>query len=376
MAWQYDQLPIGKRSLGQRAGVHALSMVFGQRTLDARGYRPGLQPKLPTIEQVQVVGETLRVFVPTGIKGGRRLSATALKTYDRQIRAFGVDGQNALAMLRVGLVGAGGIGSILAEGLARLGVTNLTLIDPDRLDVSNLNRWQGGRPNDVGRPKVSVVADRLAAMVPEMNVVPIAASLAAPEALLALKDCDVLVGAVDNHLARFVLNRLSLQYLIPYVDAASAISRRVPDDHMELLTRLSVVVPGTTACMDCSQITYYDRKALTHHLYDPETRQQLESAGYIQDHPEIAAPAVMPLNMQAASAALIELLNIVTGFHPLARYVRLDWLRPNGQPLRADAANFPEGPAADCLGCSGLLGVGDSEPLPDIDMVPFAGSAR
>jgi hypothetical protein len=93
MAWQYDQLPRGKRALGQKEAVHALSMVFGQRSLDARGYMPGLSLTLPTIAQVQVLGETLRILTPTGGNPAPRLSAQARATYDRQIMAFGEEGQ-------------------------------------------------------------------------------------------------------------------------------------------------------------------------------------------------------------------------------------------------------------------------------------------
>lgn len=127
---------------------------------------------------------------------------------------------------------------------------------------------------------------------------------------------------------------------------------------------MCVVVPGTTACMDCSQIIYYDKKSLVPHLYDPETRGRLEAAGYVAGRPEMEAPAVMPLNMQAASLALTELLNLVAGFAPLGRYARIDGLCSSAQTLRADGSNFAEGPATDCLGCTTLLGRGDSEPLP------------
>jgi hypothetical protein len=57
MAYQYEQFPRGKHKLGQKAKVHVLSMVFGQQSLDARGYRPGLFPTLPTVDQVQALGE-------------------------------------------------------------------------------------------------------------------------------------------------------------------------------------------------------------------------------------------------------------------------------------------------------------------------------
>lgn len=358
LAWQCEQLPRGKRAVGQKGVVYVASMVFGQNTFDARGYMPGLPPTLPTIKEVQVLAETFRILTPTGGKGAPPLSYEALRTYDRQIRAFGEEGQRALAHLRVCLVGLGGIGSIIGEDLARMGARFLTLIDHDYLGQSNLNRWQGGNPQDVGKLKVRVLAKRLKAMVPGMRITPIASRLTTAKALKALKACDVLIGVVDNHLARFILNRLSVQYLIPYLDAATVISRRKEDNQMELLARLAVVVPGTTACLSCSQIRYYDHKEIALHLYDSQTQRQLIASGYIHDHPEVASPAVMPLNMLVSSMLLTELQNLVTGFHPLARSVAMDYLRPNRRTLRSDSENFPEGPSPDCLSFAGFLGTG------------------
>jgi hypothetical protein len=240
------------------------------------------------------------------------------------------------------------------------------LVDPDYLGQSNLSRWQGAHPEDVGKLKVRILAKRLKAMFPTIKITPVASSIASAKALKALKSCDVIVGAVDNHLARFILNRLSVQYLIPYLDAATVISRRKEDNQIELLARLAVVVPGSTACLSCSQIRYYDHKDIAPHLYDPQTRRQLIASGYIQDHPEVASPAVMPLNMLVSSILLTELQNLVTGFHPLARSVAMDSLRPNRKTLRSDSDNFPEGPSPDCLDCAGYIGCGDSEPLPTV----------
>jgi molybdopterin/thiamine biosynthesis adenylyltransferase len=88
-------------------------------------------------------------------------------------------------------------------------------------------------------------------MMKGIKVTPIAEHLGAPKALAALKGCDILIGAVDNHLARFRLNRLGAQYLIPYLDAATIITKSEGDNanRMQLLSRLGVVVPGTTACL-------------------------------------------------------------------------------------------------------------------------------
>jgi molybdopterin/thiamine biosynthesis adenylyltransferase len=65
------------------------------------------------------------------------------RTYDRQTRIFGDRGQAILASSKVAVVGLGGIGSLIAEYLARLGVGELILIDPDRLDPTNIPRVVG-----------------------------------------------------------------------------------------------------------------------------------------------------------------------------------------------------------------------------------------
>ena len=267
-------------------------------------------------------------------------------------------------MFKLFLLGA------LGENLARLGLKNLTLIDHDLLATSNLNRWQGGRSKDVGKPKAHVLARRLRALFPGIKVTAIAQPLTHPKALRAIKGMDILVGAVDNHLTRYLLNRISIQFLIPYLDAGVAITKSKSEDNnrMQLLSRLAVVIPGVTACMQCSRIQFFDQKQLTLALYDPITRAQLTQAGYIKHHPEEQAPSVMPLNMLAASILLTELLNLVTGFAPLARNVAMDILAPNHMQLRSDSNNFPESAASDCLNCTALLGAGDSERLPLVHM--------
>jgi len=366
MAYQYDQLPLGKRSFHNPTKIHCLSMVFGHESLDARGFKPGSSPILTPVRDVLVLGEKLQFITPTGAGKSPALSSFDRSTYDRQILAFGEEGQKVLSQIRVALIGCGGIGSIVSEGVLRLGIKSLTLVDHDLVSPHSLNRWQGGRPADIGKPKAHVLARHLRSMFPGIKVNSIAKPLNHPKALRAVKDVDVLLGGLDNHLTRYLLNRISIQYLIPYLDAGTAITKANQQGSIKLLSRLAVVIPGVTACMECSQIQYFDQKQLALELYDPITRAQLIQAGYIQDHPELEAPSVMPLNMLAASLLLTELLNLVTGFAPLARNFVIDLTHPNDTQLRSDSENFPEGPAKDCLNCAALLGVGDSEPLPII----------
>ena len=67
--------------------------------------------------------------------------------HDRQVRMFGAAGQRILQASKIAVVGLGGVGSLVAEYLARLGVGNLVLIDPDEIESSNLSRVVGGDPS-------------------------------------------------------------------------------------------------------------------------------------------------------------------------------------------------------------------------------------
>ncbi len=91
-------------------------------------------------------------------------------TYDRQIRAFGEEGQAALARLRLGVVGLGGTGSVVVQQLAHLGVSDFLLVDPDAVETTNLNRTVGSTPKSVGESKVSVAARMIRSIRPDARV--------------------------------------------------------------------------------------------------------------------------------------------------------------------------------------------------------------
>src|SRR5260370_36623341 len=84
----------------------------------------------------------------------RDSSPTIPKQFDRSVRAFGAEGQATLASLSIGIIGLGGIGSVVAEQLAHLGVRKLLWLDPDVLKGPNLNRVVGSPRLTHGRPKI------------------------------------------------------------------------------------------------------------------------------------------------------------------------------------------------------------------------------
>lgn len=84
---------------------------------------------------------------------------------------FKAEGLNALKNANVLVVGLGGVGSFAAEFLARAGVGNITIVDGDVVDITNINRQLPALHSTVNIPKVDVVANRLMDINPELNLV-------------------------------------------------------------------------------------------------------------------------------------------------------------------------------------------------------------
>src|SRR5438094_4396507 len=97
--------------------------------------------------------------------------------FARQILMFGEEGQRKIERQKVGVVGAGGVGSQVCQALAYIGVRNLGVIDDDQLDEANTNREAGAFPSDVGLLKVEVVNEHILGINPEANVVAIPRNL-------------------------------------------------------------------------------------------------------------------------------------------------------------------------------------------------------
>jgi len=113
-----------------------------------------------------------------------------------------------LSQVSVGVIGAGGLGSTMIEGLARLGVRHFTLIDPDVAELSNINRVSGMTLDDGRRgvAKVEIAARNIRSIIAEPYITPLQESVFSPASIHALKQCDLLVVATDNHATRLEID--------------------------------------------------------------------------------------------------------------------------------------------------------------------------
>ncbi len=146
-----------------------------------------------------------------------------LLRYSRQILLpdFDIEGQERLRQSHALIVGLGGLGSAAAMYLAAAGVGRLTLVDFDRVDLSNLQRQIIHRTADVGRSKVESARDALLALNPLVEIAAIAKSLDDEELREQVQQADVVVDASDNLLTRLAINTACVHAGVPLVTGAA-----------------------------------------------------------------------------------------------------------------------------------------------------------
>lgn len=163
--------------------------------------------------------------------------------YEKQIlfKPIGLTGQKKLARSRIGILGAGALGSNLANILCRSGIGEIVLADQDRVELSNLQRQMLFTEKDVGFAKAVKAARKLAKINSEVKVEAFYQQVNEENFTQLFKDCDLIFDASDNFPARFLINRMSQKYKFPWifsgVTAASGQSM--------------LIVPSKTACLGC-----------------------------------------------------------------------------------------------------------------------------
>jgi len=120
-------------------------------------------------------------------------------------RLYGEDATARLANARVCVIGIGGVGSWSAEALARSGVGAITLIDPDNIAESNINRQIHALEDTLGQPKVAAMQRRIEAINPACRVEVIEDFVEAENAEALLSDFEVVIDAVDSVRAKVAI---------------------------------------------------------------------------------------------------------------------------------------------------------------------------
>ena len=145
-----------------------------------------------------------------------------LLRYSRQILlpSIGVEGQQKLLRSRVLVIGLGGLGSPVATYLAASGVGQLTLVDHDNVELTNLQRQPVHTTATLGLPKVESARRMLAALNPDVQVAAVHQRLDDDGLRTATQAADVVLDCSDNFTTRFAINRACVETRTPLVSGA------------------------------------------------------------------------------------------------------------------------------------------------------------
>jgi molybdopterin/thiamine biosynthesis adenylyltransferase len=146
-----------------------------------------------------------------------------LLRYSRHIllSELGVDAQRRYTAAHALIVGIGGLGNPAAQFLAAAGVGTLTLVDADCVDLTNLQRQILFDTAAIGKSKVEAAGARIAAVNPEVRVVPVAARVGDAELAPLAAAADVVIDCSDNFATRHAVNRASVAAGKPLVSGAA-----------------------------------------------------------------------------------------------------------------------------------------------------------
>ena len=276
--------------------------------------------------------------------------------YDRQVRLFGDRGQDILSNATVAIVGLGGVGSLVAEYLGRLGVGRFVLIDPDHVEDTNLPRLVGASRWSVGRKKVKAARRSIRRANPRAKVKTICEDFLEEHVASHLKDCDYIFLAADTMRARLLFNAIVYQYLVRGVQ----IGTRVWGEEGTIRDVYSVTRPVTpeSGCLRCNELISL-AKLQSEAMSEKERRAQ----AYVDD-PAVQVPSVMALNALASAQATNDFMFYMTGL--MEDESANDYMR--FYPTRRKVVNIVPGVSTCCPDCGKVpksrFARGDGMPLP------------
>ena len=331
-------------------GVPVGALVYGHRSVAADIWMPDNTRR--SLGTYRVIGRAIKRLYAKPPQHHDDIDIE----HDRQVRMFGACGQQVLHSSKVAVVGLGGVGSLVAEYLARLGVGTILLIDPDPIEGSNLSRVVGATPIDVEiellKTQIAVRHARELARDATLNA--INRDVASESVAQALRDCDYIFLAADSMRARLVVNALAHQYFIPVVQMGAKIRA---DDTSTLEEAMSAVrhIRPASGCLWCNGFIDPTQLAI-----EAKSDAERKAQAYGVQEPD---PSVITMNAVAAAHAVNDFL-----------FDFLD-LRNDEAPLGYRHMHFLSGvtqnviPRSDprCPECVSRFAMGDALELPVMD---------
>ncbi|MXW28834.1 MAG: hypothetical protein F4Z80_08220 [Chloroflexi bacterium] len=241
------------------------SLVEGQLTVSGRVYWRG---DWISVSRVAAERAGIRCWAPNPKLSPPKLDRNRVS---RLTSAFGIDAYKNLRSAWVSIVGAGGTGSAAIEVLARAGIGRLTIVDPDVITQSNLERVHGSEESHAANcvPKVIVARDMVHGIDSSIQVDAIQGRLPQSEVVDKLVNSTIALGCTDQQHSRLALSDIAFRYLVPSIDCGALLegANGQVTGQIAQLVRFFADDP----CVLCREMA--DPQRLAQELMSPEERK-------------------------------------------------------------------------------------------------------
>jgi hypothetical protein len=293
------------------------------------------------LEALRIVGPGMQRIVPQDLHSDEVSQASESLRWSRERGAVGEDVFTTIARSRVLLIGAGRNGSALAHQLVALGVRSLTIVDPDRLALENLDAAYDMKEEDVGQSKVAALQRGLLAFRSDCAIASLAQNVTFGPVIELARGVDAIFTCVDSDTPRLAAAWLASRFLKVHCDVASDISRGA-DGQINLTGDVRLLLPRA-GCVSCVGGLGDQAAARDELLAPPGTLRFAPRLAWHQQR----LGSLISLNGMVVSSAIQLWLDLLSGALRSSYWHRLRW--ETGVGLRADFG--PVGAADGCEVC-------------------------
>jgi molybdopterin/thiamine biosynthesis adenylyltransferase/molybdopterin converting factor small subunit len=224
---------------------------FKRRVLDLNGkpraliniYINGKNIRFNNAGMNSILNNGDSIYILPAVAGGAEITNNDMIRYSRQImlEEIGYVGMEKLKDVKICVVGAGGIGNPVVTQLVGMGIGKIRLVDRDVVEISNLHRQHLYSEADVGKVKVEAALERLQKMNSGVDIEAVPISVTPFTADNIIKDCNIVIDALDSIDARYALNDACLKLGIPFIYAGA----------LGMVGSVCTILPNESACLRC-----------------------------------------------------------------------------------------------------------------------------
>ncbi len=265
------------------------------------------QYKIHWCESVRVLGSRLKIHFNDELRKPNINEEALLRT----ISAWGRKTQEDISRMKICIVGLGSVGSMVAEGLARIGFSDFTLIDFDLFEEKNRDRSMNVKRKHVGKRKVDVIAQAIKenGTAQRILVKKYPFSIFKEVAFKAALDSDLILSCVDRPHPRQILNLIAYSYMIPVIDGGILVRTNKTNTKLVGADWKIQTVGYERPCLECLG-------QFTSSLANLDKEGKLDDPKYMEGADEsirrlVSNENVFGFSMNVASLEILQLLSLI-----------------------------------------------------------------